>query len=129
MPTNRASSGGRTTEPSGCWWFSRIATSQRVGGQSAVEGGCDLRLSVVVAVADREAPGLEGGAVGGGGELAVGVLRGHHASQSNLRDADEPRSPPATSITRYGTSIAASISVPSRASLRCSASASSGFAM
>ena len=30
VPTNLASSGGSTTEPSGCWWFSRIATSQRV---------------------------------------------------------------------------------------------------
>src|SRR5699024_4659280 len=30
LPTNGRSASGTTTEPSACWWFSRIATSQRV---------------------------------------------------------------------------------------------------
>ena len=50
--------------------------------------------------ADVEAARLEVGAVRGRGQLAVAPWVGTHASQSNLRWADSPRSPAATSITR-----------------------------
>src|SRR5919198_317921 len=49
------------------------------GGQGAVERGRDPRALVGVAVAHGEAASLEGGAVRGGGELAVDLLGGQPA--------------------------------------------------
>ena len=51
---------------------------------------------------------------------------GIHASQSYLRAALVPRSPAATSITRYGTSTLASICSSMASRRRCSSCASSG---
>src|SRR2546430_12629913 len=45
------------------------------GRQGSVKCRGDLGLAVLVAVPDGQPPGLEGGAVGGGGDLAVAALR------------------------------------------------------
>ena len=52
---------------------------------------------------------------------------GTHASQSYLRAAEEPRSPPAMSMTRNGRPMASSISFSKPSRRLCSSCASSGL--
>ena len=99
-PTNGRSASGTTTEPSACWWFSRIATSQRVVASvplsvaatwvrpSASRNRVFSRrawyvVQLLVEVSSRCRPWV-----------------GTHASQSNFRAAGPPRSPAAVSMTR-----------------------------
>ena len=75
-PSPGRSAWGTRTLPSACWWFFRMATQPAGGRQGAVQGG-DLRLAVLVPIADAQPPGLEGGAVGGRRQLSVGLLGRH----------------------------------------------------
>ena len=65
------------TEPSGCWWFSRIGTIHRVVASVPLSVAAICGLPSVVAVADVEPAGLERGAVRRRGDLAVAALRRH----------------------------------------------------
>ena len=94
-PRKGRSASGTTTEPSGCWWFSRIATIHRVVAR------------VPLRVATVRVPDPSGSRSRVFSRRAWNVVQldvevtsrylpcvGTQASQSNLRAAGPPRSPP-----------------------------------
>src|ERR687892_8767 len=108
-PRYGRSASGTWTAPSGRWWFSRMATIHRVVPSVpfrvatgrvpwAVRSRMPSRRDWKVVQFDVDVTSIQR------------CWEGSQASQSNLRAALAPRSPAATSITRYGNSTAASMS-------------------
>src|SRR5690606_17859783 len=91
---------GTRTEPSACWWFSRIATIQRVVASVPLRVAT---MRVEPSSVRSRTPSRRAWKVV---QFEVEVSSSHrswlgsHASQSNLRAALVPRSPAAVSITR-----------------------------
>ena len=116
----------RRTEPSACWWFSRIATIQRVVASVPLSVASG-RLAVVVAQPDPQPAGLERRAVRRRGQLAVAALGRHPRLAVELagRRAARGRRRRRRSPGRAPRSWRASPS-PRPSSRWCSAAASSG---
>ena len=105
-PRYGRSTSGTRTEPSACWWFSRIATIVRGTAHSvplSVASGRTFLPSRIRIDSRRDWNSVQFEV-----EVSSRYLPwvGIHASQSNLREAEEPRSPEATSITWKGSSSA-----------------------
>ena len=75
-PCRWAAAPGTRTEPSACWWFSRIATMVRGIAQSVPLSVATGAVPSREAAADVEPAGLELGAVRRRGQLAVVALGG-----------------------------------------------------
>ena len=74
-PRYGRSAAGTYTEPSGCWWWSSRQAMVRATAHSVPFSVATGLVAGVAAGADVEPPGLEGRAVRGRRQLAVGALR------------------------------------------------------
>ncbi len=99
-PSHGRSAAGTYTEPSGCWWWSSRHAIVRATAHSVPlrVATCSVPRSVRVRMLSRRAWNVVQFEVDVSSRYAP--CDGNHASMSNLRDADDPRSPAATSMTR-----------------------------